>query len=107
MTSCGVSSDWGDGSSIRLLRVLLAAWWLSVLHRLGVLILGLRMFPWRIEVPLPQGVGMATLPLPGEIRHWVWVLLIVLLGVCGSTKRARFSFGLQWRLATWKGWRGL
>ena len=65
---------------------LLALWTLSVLHRLGVLCLGVRRFPWRVEIWLPNETGLVVLRWPFDVVRGLWLLMVILFGLCSPVE---------------------
>ena len=65
---------------------LLVLWTLSVLHRLGVVCLGVRKFPWRVEVWLPSETGLVVLRWPFDVVRGIWLLMVVLFGLCSPVE---------------------
>ena len=55
-------------------------WLVSILHRLGVTLYGLRGDPWRVCLLIGQPPTVEEISLEGRVRRWLWIVLIVLIG---------------------------
>ena len=53
---------------------------MSVLHRLGVTLYGLRGNPWRLHLEMGYPPRTATVSLGGDVGRWLWLFLVLLVG---------------------------
>ena len=67
-------------------RVLGTAWVLSGLHRIGILLRGFDINPYRVSFEATSFQGPAEILLRDESRRWLWLFLVILFGLIGSNE---------------------
>ena len=84
---CGFGEESGVASPWRYLEsapldhpevLVLCAWLIPILHRTGILLLGLRTNPLRLGVVMGVRTSVRELRFRGRVWVWIWFVLVVL-----------------------------
>ena len=73
-------------------RALLGVWVVSVMQRFGVVLLGTTVHPRRVVLCLHPGSQVSVIPAFERPEWALWLLLMLLMGLCGPAKAQLFVF---------------